>query len=377
VTVPRRLEILPVPGIGEVRPGADLAGLIATAAPWLRDADVLVVTSKIVSKAEGRLVDLPPDGPERDRARADTIAAETARLVAARGETRIVATQHGFVLAAAGVDASNVDPSKLVLLPKDPDASARALRAGLAERTGHRVAVVISDTMGRPWRNGLTDVALGAAGIAPLRDHRGQTDPYGNRLRLTQVAVVDQLAAAAELVKGKHDQIPVAVVRGFPVPRDGDPPGVVPTLVRDAREDMFSLGTAEAIAAGLWRAATLPDAAPAPGPAGAPGPAAAPGPAPAPGPAATAIAVREAVAAVVGRGSGTRLEPVGAATAPTAVRCRAADPADPATLVQLGTDAHRLRAALAAAGIASTTRFEPPGTVLVQLAPEPPGATAR
>ncbi|MPZ28794.1 MAG: coenzyme F420-0:L-glutamate ligase, partial [Micromonosporaceae bacterium] len=204
-----RLEVLPVPGIGEVTPGADLAELVTRAAPWLRDGDVLVVTSKIVSKAEGRLVDLPPASPERERARADALAAETARPVAARDQTRIVATHHGFVMAAAGIDASNVDSSRLVLLPKDPDASARALRAALARRHGLRVAVVVSDTMGRPWRNGLTDVALGAAGIAPLRDHRGETDRYGNELRLTQVAVVDQLAAAAELVKGKRDQIPV------------------------------------------------------------------------------------------------------------------------------------------------------------------------
>src|SRR5690606_17747327 len=193
------LEILPVRGIGEVRPGDDLAALIAHAAPWLRDGDVLVVTSKIVSKAEGRLVEVPADGPEREAARAQALTAETARPVARRGNTRIVQTHHGYVMASAGIDESNVDRTCLVLLPKDPDASARGLRAALRERAGVDVAVIVSDTMGRPWRLGLVDVALGAAGIDPLRDHRGEIDPYGNELRLTEMAVVDELAAAAEL----------------------------------------------------------------------------------------------------------------------------------------------------------------------------------
>jgi coenzyme F420-0:L-glutamate ligase/coenzyme F420-1:gamma-L-glutamate ligase len=358
----RRLEVLPVTGIGEVAPGTDLAGRIADAAPWLQDGDVLVVTSKVVSKAEGRLVEVPPDGPERDRARAEVIAAETARIVATRGETRIVATQHGFVLASAGVDASNVDASHLVLLPKDPDASARALRAALADRYGRRVAVVISDTMGRPWRLGLTDVALGAAGITPLRDHRGETDPYGNQLQLTQVAVVDELAAAAELVKGKHDQIPVAVVRGLGASGPDDGPGVVATLVRDAGQDMFALGTAEAVAAGLRQAATLPAAnglraEPSCAAGGFPA-----GPVP-------AAAVDAAVASVSAHCPGTVLEPVPGGGGVAAVRCTADDPDDPAALVRLGAGAHRLRAALAAAGICSAVRFEPPGTVLVHLGP--------
>ncbi|MEO3816690.1 coenzyme F420-0:L-glutamate ligase [Plantactinospora sp. B24E8] len=253
-----RLEVLPVLGIGDVREGDDLAALIATAAPWLRDGDVLVVTSKIVSKAEGRLVDVPTDGPEREAARAEVLAAETARPVARRGSTRIVQTHHGFVMASAGIDASNVDRSRLVLLPKDPDASARALRAALRDRHGADVAVIISDTMGRPWRNGLTDVALGVAGMSALRDHRGEVDPYGNQLNITQMAVVDELAAAGELVKGKCDQVPVAVIRGYltaPDADDGD--GAVAALVRDAAHDLFSLGTAEARAAGLRAAATL------------------------------------------------------------------------------------------------------------------------
>ena len=165
------LEILPVRGIGDVTAGDDLAELITSAAPWLRDGDVLVVTSKIVSKAEGRLVEVPADGPEREAARAEALAAETRRVVARRGATAIVQTHHGFVMAAAGIDASNVDKTHLVLLPSDPDASARALHAALRDR-GLRVGVIVSDTMGRAWRNGLTDVALGAAGISPVRHGR-------------------------------------------------------------------------------------------------------------------------------------------------------------------------------------------------------------
>jgi coenzyme F420-0:L-glutamate ligase len=248
--VPDRLEVLALHGIGEVRPGDDLVGLIAAAgAATLRDDDVVVVTSKVVSKAEGRLVDVPADPAGREAARQAAIDAEAVRVVARRGATRIVQTRHGLVLAAAGVDASNVDPSRLVLLPEDPDASARALRAGLADRLGVRVAVVVTDTMGRTWRTGQTDVAIGAAGLAPLRDHRGQTDPYGNDLEVTAVAVIDELAAAADLVKGKTSGVPVAIVRGLgPLPV-ADGPGAA-TLVRAAEDDMFALGTAEARAAG-------------------------------------------------------------------------------------------------------------------------------
>jgi coenzyme F420-0:L-glutamate ligase/coenzyme F420-1:gamma-L-glutamate ligase len=255
---PGRLEILPVAGIAEVTPGADLAGVIAGAAPWLAEGDVLVVTSKIVSKAEGRLVPVPADGPERQAARDKVLAAESARPVAARGATRIVATHHGFVLASAGIDASNVDPGHLVLLPVDPDASARRLRADLRARLGVDVAVVVTDTMGRPWRLGLTDLAIGAAGLAVLRDHRGERDAHGNPLHLTQMAVADELAGAAELVKGKHDQVPVAVVRGLAgwvTPDDGDGAAA---LVRGPEADLFPLGSAEARAGGLRAAADLP-----------------------------------------------------------------------------------------------------------------------
>jgi coenzyme F420-0:L-glutamate ligase/coenzyme F420-1:gamma-L-glutamate ligase len=242
-------SVLPVRGIPQVRPGDDLARLITEAAPWLRDGDILVVTSKIVSKAEGRLADVPAAGPEREAAREVLLRSETARVVATRGQTRIVQTHHGFVMASAGIDNSNVDAEQLVLLPKDPDRSAADLRAALRERHGLDVAIIISDTMGRPWRNGLTDVALGCAGIAPIRDHRGETDPHGNELHLTQMAVVDELASAAELVKGKIDSVPVAVIRGL-MSATEEGPGVVATLIRDAEHDLFSLGTAEAIALG-------------------------------------------------------------------------------------------------------------------------------
>lgn len=256
---PAGLAVLPVTGIGEVRPGDDLATLITDAAPWLADGDVLVVTSKIVSKAEGRLVPVPTEEPARQAARDAVLAAQTTRTVASRGTTRIVQTHHGFVMASAGIDASNVDSGHLVLLPVDPDASARALRSALRDRYGLDVAVVVSDTMGRPWRVGLTDVALGAAGIAALRDYRGQADAHGNELHITQMAVVDELAGAAELVKGKYDQVPVAVVRGLPA--GGAPAGEgARVLVRDAEHDLFPLGTAEARAAGM-RAAAAPAAA--------------------------------------------------------------------------------------------------------------------
>jgi coenzyme F420-0:L-glutamate ligase/coenzyme F420-1:gamma-L-glutamate ligase len=170
-----------------------------------------------------------------------------------------VQTHHGLVMAAAGIDASNVERSRLVLLPVDPDASARALRAALRERYDRRVGVVVTDTMGRPWRLGLTDVAIGAAGVLPVRDYRGEVDPYGNVLQVTEMADIDELAGAGELVKGKYDQVPVAVVRGYGGVTDDDGPGAR-VLVRDAEQDMFSLGTAEARALGRSEAATLADA---------------------------------------------------------------------------------------------------------------------
>ncbi len=249
---PAALQVLPVTGLGEVRPGDDLAALLAAHAPWLADGDVVVVTSKVVSKAEGRLV---PAGPDREAARQAAIEAESVAEVARRGATRIVRTRHGLVLASAGVDTSNVGQDTLALLPDDPDASARALRAGLRAALGVDVGVLVSDTMGRPWRLGVVDVAVGAAGFAPLRDLRGTSDPYGNDLQMTVVADADQVAGAAELAKGKTAGVPAAVVRGLAGVGGEDGPGAA-ALVRPPEEDMFSLGTDEARALGRRGAVT-------------------------------------------------------------------------------------------------------------------------
>lgn len=240
------LQILPVGELPEFRPGDDLGRAVAAAAPWLRDDDVVVVTSKVVSKVEGRLVTVPTDAAGRESARQAAVDAESVRVVATFGSTKITQTAHGFVLAAAGVDASNVRPDEIALLPQDPDASAAALRSRLAELLGVRVAVVVSDTMGRPWRNGLTDVAVGVAGMAAIRDHRGTVDSYGHDLVVTEMADADSVAAAAELVKGKADAVPVAVVRGLTTVDDGR--GSTP-LVRDADQDMFRLGTRDVVPA--------------------------------------------------------------------------------------------------------------------------------
>ncbi|MFG1618948.1 coenzyme F420-0:L-glutamate ligase [Nonomuraea wenchangensis] len=234
---PPTVEVIAVQGIGEVREGDDLAALL-TGAP-LEDGDIVVVTSKIVSKAEGRV----RRAPDRSQAIAD----ETERVVARRGDTVISQTRHGFVMAAAGVDASNTEPGTVLLLPVDPDASARRVRAGLAERTGVRAGVIVSDTSGRPWRNGLTDVAIGAAGVRPLDDFRGRSDAYGNELSATVTALADEIAGAAELVKGKLDGVPVAIVRGLAhLVTDDDGPGVVP-LVRPADEDLFRFGSRDVV----------------------------------------------------------------------------------------------------------------------------------
>ncbi|MFF9477108.1 coenzyme F420-0:L-glutamate ligase [Streptomyces roseolus] len=226
-------------GLPEVTPGDDLAKLIAAASPDLADGDVLLVTSKIVSKAEGRIV------AAEDREAA--IDAETVRVVARRGTLRIVENRQGLVMAAAGVDASNTPAGTVLLLPEDPDASARRIRTGLREALGVDVGVVVTDTFGRPWRAGLTDVAIGAAGVRVLDDLRGATDSHGNDLSVTVVATADELAAAGDLVKGKTTGVPVAVVRGLPhvVGDDGEPGARA--LVRAAADDMFRLGTSEAV----------------------------------------------------------------------------------------------------------------------------------
>ncbi len=238
-----QLTVLPVTGLPEITTGADLAGLIAAAAlagPGLQDGDILVITSKIVSKAEGRVL-------RGDRESA--IRAETVRVVARRGPTTISQTRHGLVMAAAGVDESNTAPGTLVLLPVDPDGSAETLRKGIGERAGARIGVVITDTMGRPWRAGQTDSAIGAAGIVPLRDYRGQADTFGNVLQVTMAAVADEIAAAADLVKGKTTGVPVAVVRGLGgLVTDTAGPGAA-ALIRPAEDDMFRLGTADVLTA--------------------------------------------------------------------------------------------------------------------------------
>ncbi|WP_328413684.1 coenzyme F420-0:L-glutamate ligase [Streptomyces violaceus] len=229
-----------VAGLPEVAAGDDLAKLIASAEPGLADGDVLLVTSKIVSKAEGRIV----QADDREAA----IDAETVRVVARRGALRIVENRQGLVMAAAGVDASNTPSGTVLLLPEDPDASARAIRDGLRVALGVEVGVVVTDTFGRPWRAGLTDVAIGAAGVRVLDDLRGGTDAYGNPLSATVVATADELASAGDLVKGKAAGLPVAVVRGLPdlVAGDGDEEGAR-AMVRGARDDMFRLGTSEAV----------------------------------------------------------------------------------------------------------------------------------
>ena len=243
---PEPVRVFGIAGIPEITQGADLAGLIADAAtapggPGLEDGDILVVTSKVVSKAEGRVAAVT---------REDAVAAETVRVVARRGTMTIAQTRHGFVMAAAGVDESNTAPGTVVLLPEDPDESARRLRKALrAARPGVSVGVVVTDTFGRPWRAGQTDTAIGAAGVLPLRDHRGEADAWGNTLDVTVAAVADEIAAAGDLVKGKARQLPVALVRGLSgLVTDADGPGAR-ELVRPSSEDMFRLGAADVLPA--------------------------------------------------------------------------------------------------------------------------------
>ncbi len=230
------VTVLPVTGLPEITAGSDLAALIAEAARDLRQGDILVVTSKIVSKAEGRVV-----AADREQA----IEAETVRVVARRGATTIAQTRHGLVLAAAGVDESNTAPGTVVLLPEDPDESARRLRKALHHRTGLSLGVILTDTMGRPWRAGQTDNAIGAAGVIPVRDLRGEADTFGNILEVTVAAVADEIAAAADLVKGKTAHVPVAVVRGLGgLVTEQDGPGAR-AIIRPADEDMFRFGSAD------------------------------------------------------------------------------------------------------------------------------------
>ncbi|TLF56881.1 coenzyme F420-0:L-glutamate ligase [Nocardia cyriacigeorgica] len=248
------LRLLPITGLPEFRPGDDLAAHIAANAPWLADGDVLVVTSKIVAKVEGRIVAAPLDPDERDTARRALVDQEAVRVLARKGRTLITENRLGIVQAASGVDGSNVEQGELVLLPVDPDASAKALRSALAERLGVEVAVVITDTMGRAWRNGQIDAAIGASGLRVLHDYAGAVDGQGNELHVTQVAIADELAAAADLVKGKLGGVPVAVVRGLPIADDASSAA---DLVRRGTDDLFWLGTAEAIELGRAQAVLL------------------------------------------------------------------------------------------------------------------------
>ena len=234
-----RLEVIGIEGIGEIGPGDDLAGIIALAASatdvGVVDHDVVVVTQKIVSKAEDRMVRIDPGDPRGHR---PIVESESVRVLRRRGDLVIAETAHGFVCANAGVDLSNVDEGWAALLPVDSDRSARRIRDGLRARTGAEVGVIVSDTFGRTWRRGLTDVAIGCAGIAAVVDLRGTQDDRGRDLAVTEVAVVDELAGAAELVMGKAEGVPVAVIRGVERSwfRRSD---VRSEIVRRPQEDLF------------------------------------------------------------------------------------------------------------------------------------------
>jgi coenzyme F420-0:L-glutamate ligase/coenzyme F420-1:gamma-L-glutamate ligase len=245
------VRIIPLLGLPEVSDGDDLTDLIlraAEAGPLIEAADVVVVTQKVVSKAEGRLIPLDSVTPsseaerigletEKDPRLVELILRESNRIVRQAGPILITETKHGFVCANAGIDASNVGPEGLVsLLPEDPDRSAAAIRDAIRDRAGVDVAVIITDTFGRAWREGHTNIAIGVAGMRPFVDYVGQTDPHGYELRVSTLAVADELAAAAELVHGKLEGVPVAIIRGYAYPR-GD--GSAKELVRDAERDLF------------------------------------------------------------------------------------------------------------------------------------------
>lgn len=241
------ISLFAVDGIPEITPGCDLPSLLAAACvrEGVLPGDILAVTSKIVSKAEGRIV----AAADREQAIAD----ETVRVVATRehpgGVTRIVENRLGIVMAAAGVDASNTAEGTVLLLPLDPDASAAAIRSAVRAAVGGEVGVIITDTAGRAWREGQTDIAIGGSGVRLLNDLRGQPDAQGRRLDVTAPALGDELAAAADLVKGKTQSLPVAVIRGLPFLLDATAPGAR-ILNRSSHDDLFSLGTAEARAEG-------------------------------------------------------------------------------------------------------------------------------
>lgn len=324
------VQLLPVSGLPEVRPGDDLAALVATRAELL-DGDVVVVAHKVVSKAEGRLF-APRPGETPAAARRRVALAEAARVVVDAPQAVVVQTRHGFVCANGGVDASNVPDGLLVALPVDPDASARRLRAGLRRLCGVDVAVVVSDTFGRPWRLGQTDVAVGVAGIACTRDERGAPDRNGVVLEVTEAAVVDEVAAAADLVRAKADGVPVVVVRGLVYDR-GSGAGAR-ALVRPAQADLFPRGRG-ALADTL---SAPPDAAPAE-PAG-------------------QDDLRRALAAARRAGRGrAALVVLAGDSGPTRVAIVASDPADPHAPACCGAAAGVLVAAFADLGLVADYRL--------------------
>ena len=231
------VHLIPIPGLTEISPGDDLAELISQSCEKgsieILDGDVLVVTQKIVSKAEGRLVDIDPEVGHKP-----LVEEESVRILRRRGDLIISETKHGFVCANAGIDLSNVEQGQAALLPIDSDKSARRIRDAFSHRHDLNVAIIISDTFGRPWRRGVTDVAIGSAGLLPVVDLRGTTDALGRELQVTEVAIADEIASAAELVMGKSAGVPVAIVRGIDSEWFGD--GTVRNdLLRKPSEDLF------------------------------------------------------------------------------------------------------------------------------------------
>lgn len=229
-----KLEIIPLEGVPEVSPGDDIIEIIGLTGE-IESGDILVVTQKIISKAENQMVDIDPKDPLSHK---PLVEKESVRILRRRGDLIISQTKHGFVCANAGIDLSNVERGQAALLPDDSDRSARRLRDGLLGRFQLDVGIIISDTFGRPWRRGLTDVAIGSAGVLPILDLRGTPDTYGREMQVTEVALVDELASAAELVMGKSSGIPIAIVRGGDESWFGDG-SVQDHIVRDPKEDLF------------------------------------------------------------------------------------------------------------------------------------------
>ena len=229
-----KLEIIPLEGIPEISPGDDLVEIIGQL-DTIQSGDILVVTQKIISKAENQMVDIDPNDPLSHK---PLVERESVRILRRRGDLIISQTKHGFVCANAGIDLSNVERGQAALLPDDSDRSARRLRDGLAGRFQLDVGIIISDTFGRPWRRGLTDVAIGSAGVLPILDLRGSPDAFGREMQVTEVALVDELAAAAELVMGKSSGIPIAIIRGADMSWFGSG-SVQEQIVRDPQDDLF------------------------------------------------------------------------------------------------------------------------------------------